>query len=98
MRSKTESLSVARSKGDQAVGFTGGELLDFLDEQNRVEHLLPEDVTIRRLLARLRKSQGAVSEARARRILGREIEAGRLVRVRCMNDIGRIEYAYRPKA
>jgi hypothetical protein len=97
MPSKAESLPAARSKDNQALGFTGDELLEFLVEQNLSERLLPNDVTIGRLAARLKQSGSAASEGTARRILGREIEAGRLVRVPCMNDTGRVEYAYRPK-
>jgi len=97
MRSKTEGLSAARSKDNQALGFTGDELLEFLANQNSVERLLPNDVTIGRLTARLREGGGPSGESSAERILKREVMAGRLVRVRCMNDAGRIEYAYRTK-
>jgi len=97
MRSKTEGLSAARSKDNQALGFSGDELLSFLAAQAHRERIKPDDVTIRKLAAKLKESGSPGSEARAKRILNVEVEAGRLIRVQCVNDNGRIEYAYRPK-
>jgi predicted transcriptional regulator len=65
--------------------------LDFLAGQAQAESLQPGDVTIGRLAERIGRS-----EATAKRILAREMRAGHIVRVRCVNEMGRMEYAYRP--
>ncbi len=90
MPGKAKGLSPARAAGDPPLGATGAELMDFLVRQVSHEPLKPDDVTI----TRLAEKAGSTLDM-ARRLLNREVKAGRLVKVQCQNAIGKLEFAFR---